>query len=196
MSSFSQLLAPLTRPLLDKIGWDVMAKRERFMLIGLVLMVTGLLIFNFVFSPLLESRKYLQNSIEKKDIELQEMYALQQEYNKLRLQSGDISSLLAKRTKDFTLFSYIEQQATRAKVKRNIKYLKPSKVAREGELQESRVDVKMQRLSTAGLVKFLTGLESEEKVIYVNRLSIQEHGKDVGYLNVVIQVITFTRKAG
>jgi len=58
------------------------------------------------------------------------------------------------------------------------------------------VDMKLQEISTENLVAFLQRLESEENVIYVNRLSIKEHGKEAGYLNVVIQVITFRLKEG
>jgi general secretion pathway protein M len=177
--------------LLEKSGWNRMSGKEQFMVAILIVVVIAILIFHFLFSPLLESRQRLQKSLVKKNIELQQIREMQQEYRSLALQSGNIQERIRKRPKGFTLFSYIEKQATFSKVKRNIKYLKPSEIDLEGELDESRVDMKLQRITTPSLVKFLKGLESEDKVVFINRISIQEHGKDQGYLNVVIQVITF-----
>ena len=182
--------------LLEKSGWHRMSRQEQLMVAGLIVVVTAILIFHFLFSPLLESRQRLQKSLVKKNIELQQMHDMQQEYRGLQLHSGNIQERIRKRPKNFTLFSYIEKQATFAKVKGNIKYLKPSEIDREGDLDESRVDMKLQRITTPSLVNFLKGLESEKDVVFINRISIQEHGKDQGYLNVVIQVITFKISGG
>jgi general secretion pathway protein M len=191
MKLFPLSSSPSIQSLLEKSGWNRMAKREQLMLTGLIITVSALLLFHFLFSPLLDSRQRLQKSLIKKNIELQEIRNMQQEYQALQLQSGNIQDRINKRAKGFTLFSYIEKQATVAKVKKNIKYLKPSEIEKEGALNESRVDMKLQRISTDNLVGFLKGLESDKNVVFINRLSIQEHGKDAGYLNVVIQVITF-----
>lgn len=191
MKLFSLSSSSYIQDLLEKSGWNRMEKREQLMLTGMIAVVSALLLFHFLFSPLLDSRQRLQKSLIKKNTELQEIRDMQQEYQSLLLQSGDIQERINKRAKDFTLFSYIEKQATVAKVKKTIKYLKPSEVEKEGTLNESRVDMKLQRISTANLVGFLKGLESDKNVVFINRLSIQEHGKDQGYLNVVIQVITF-----
>ena len=60
----------------------------------------------------------------------------------------------------------------------------------------SRVDMKLQRITLADLVNFLKGVESAKDVVFINRISIQEHGKDEGYLNTVIQIITFRTGVG
>jgi hypothetical protein len=60
-----------------------------------------------------------------------------------------------------------------------------------GPLRESRVDMKLQKITLKDLVRFLKGVESYEKVVSVNRISIQEHGKEQGYLNAVLQIVTF-----
>lgn len=168
-----------------------MAKREKLMVGALVVFVSALLIFHFLFSPLLDSRQRLNRSLLSKRAELQEIRDLQIEYRALQNQTGDIRERIAKRPKTFTLFSFIEQQATAAKIKEQISYLKPSEVEKEGPLNESRVDMKLQRINLADLVNFLKGLESHKDVVFINRISIQEHGKDEGYVNVVIQIITF-----
>lgn len=191
--SRSQILTKL-QPLLDKLGWQTMERRERLMVSGLVIVVAALLFFSLVVSPLLESRKSLASSLAKKEVELQKVRELQEEYRNLQQTSGDIEQRLAKRPKTFTLFSFIEKQATSAGIKPQIDYLKPSEVEGTGPLRESRVDMKLKKITLDGLVKFLGDVESRENVVTVSRISIQEHGKEAGYLNVVLQIVTF--KAG
>ncbi|MBU0946286.1 MAG: type II secretion system protein M [Proteobacteria bacterium] len=184
-------LPTLLQPLIEKIGWERMVKREKIMLAGLVLFAGSVLLFHFLFSPLLDSRQRLKNSISVKETELQQIRDLQKEYQALQHQTGDIQERISNRPKAFTLFSFIELQAAEAKIKEQISYLKPSEIEGESALKESRVDMKLQRINLDDLVNFLKGLESPKDVVFINRISIQEHGKDEGYVNAVIQIITF-----
>jgi len=177
--------------ILQKTGWHRLAKREQIMVAGLIAGIVLLLLFTLLFSPLLDSRERLQKSILKKQTELHNIQALQQEYRALKQHSGDIRQGLTKRPESFTLFSFIEQQASMVGIKENINYLKPSEVESEGPLRESRVDMKLQKISLKNLVDFLKAVESIENVVSITRISIQEHGKDQDSLNAVIQLVTF-----
>ena len=179
--------------LLEKTGWKRMAKREQLMVGSLIAGIAALLFFSLVFSPLLESRKRLQKSLVKKQVELQEIRTLRKEYQSLQHQSGDTLQRLEQRPANFTLFSFIEQQATLANIKDKIGYIKPGNVESDGPLRESRVDMKLQQISLKNLVDFLKGVESPENVVYTSRISIQEHGKGEGYLNAVIQIVTYDK---
>lgn len=170
-----------------------MAKREQLMVGSLIAGIAALLFFSLVFSPLLESRKRLQKSLLKKQVELQEIRTLQKEYQSLQHQSGDTLQRLTQRPENFTLFSFIEQQATLAEIKQKINYIRPSNVESDGPLHESRVDMKLQQITLENLVNFLKGVESPENVVYTSRISIQEHGKGENYLNAVIQIVTYDK---
>ena len=185
------LLTKKLQFLLEKSGWKRMARREKFMVGGLIIMATALLFFSLIVSPLFDSRQRLQKSLAQKQVELQKIRDLQNEYQILQHTSGDIQKRLATRSANFTLFAFIEQQANAAGIKQQINYLKPSEVESTGPLRESRVDMKLQKITLKDLVKFLKGVESYEKVVSVNRISIQEHGKEQGYLNAVLQIVTF-----
>ena len=180
--------------LINKTGWKRLDKREQIMVGGLIIFLLIMFIIYFIFTPLLDSRQRLQKSIVKKQTELQEIQRLEKEYQALQLHSGDIQERLKKRPPAFTLFSFIEKQATAAGIKEKINYIKPSTVESDGPLQESRVDMKLQQITLENLVNFLKGVESFTQVVSVSRISIQEHGKEEGYLNAVIQVVTFTQQ--
>jgi len=177
--------------LLDKSGWHRMARREQIMVGGLAVFIVALLFFQLIFSPLLDSRQKLQKAVVKKQFELQKIQELQQQYQELENQSGDIRKRISTRPKTFSLFSFIEQQANTVGIKQKIEYLKPSVVEGDGPLVESRVDMKLAKITLAELVKFLQGAESAKNVVFVNRISIQEQSKDEGFISAVIQLITF-----
>ncbi len=179
---------------LQKTGWHRLAKREQIMVGSLLTGIVALLFYALVFSPLLDSRQHLQKSILKKQTELRDIRTLQQEYQSLKQHSGDIQQSLTKRPDSFTLFSFIEQQASMAGIKEKISYMKPSEVESEGTLRESRVDMKLQQISLENLVVFLKAVESKENVTSINRISIQEHGKEQSSLNAVIQLVTYNKR--
>ncbi len=187
-----QNVSSTMQQLLHKLGWQRLAKREKLMVSGLAVVLCLLIFFQFIFSPLLDSRQRLQKSLVTRQNELLLMQNLQQELQQLHKKSGDLQERIGKRAKTFTLFSFIEKEAADAKIKNKIKYMKPSKVEGEAVLHESRVDMKLQDISLASLVEFLKGVEAPEKAVFISRISIQEYGKNKGSLSAVIQVITFT----
>jgi type II secretory pathway component PulM len=180
--------------LLEKFGWNRMARREQIMVAGLVILVATLLVFQLIFSPLLNSRQRLQKSVEKKQHELQQIQELQKQYRDFESKNGDIRKRISTRPKNFSLFSFIEQQANSSGIKENIEYLKPSTTEGERPLEESRVDMKLEQITLSKLVTFLKNAESTKNVVLVNRISIQEQGKNEGGISAVIQFITFKIK--
>ena len=88
----------------------------------------------------------------------------------------------------------MEEKATKAKVKQQINSMTPSTSEGEGALQESRVDLKLERISTQQLVDFLKEIEPIENVVVVKRISIQDNSKEDGALDAVMQIITYTKK--
>lgn len=175
----------------DKSGIDQLGQREKVTLAVGVLFVIGVLVFQFMISPYFENRKRLQKSIQNKQRDLLEMRLLQQEYSELRKQEGGIKTNLAKREKGFTLFTFLDQQAAVADVKQQIKYMKPSVTEGDDEFSESLVEMKLQEVDLARLVRFLRGIESDVNVVSVRRISIQSSSKDEDLLDVILQIVTF-----
>ena len=178
-----------------KTWWNRLAKREQTMVAGLLIGISALFFFSLVVSPLFDTKHRLEKSIAVKQQELQTIKSLQREYQLLQQHSGDMQQRLLQRSPNFTLFSFIEQQAARAGVKDQINYIKPGKTTSDTSLIESRVDMKLQQVTLEKLVNFLQGVESREHVVFIARISIQQYGKGEGYLNAVLQILTYTVQA-
>jgi len=177
-----------------KIGIDNLDSRERKVLLGGILFVLCFLVIQFAVVPFWDGRNNLETSIKKKSEELVKIKELQDEYMRLRVQEGGIRTKIMERTPGFTLFTYLDKQVTKADVKKQIKYMKPSTLEGDDDLNESMVEIKLQRTTLEDLVSFLLLVESEENVVSISRISIQDSGKEQGYLDVIMQVRTFELK--
>jgi general secretion pathway protein M len=100
---------------------------------------------------------------------------------------------LTKREPGFALFSYLERAAGTAKVKENIKSMKPSTSKGQGDYKESTVEVRIEAITLQQLVDYLYRIESPDKVVFVKRMSIQSNKKGKGYIDAILQVLTFLK---
>ncbi len=185
-----QLLKNIRR----KSGVESLDKRERRVLFAGILFVVCFLLFQFIVSPFLESRTKIETSIERKRSELVKIVKLQKEYEVLRSEAGGIKITLSQRAPDFTLFTFLDKQATASNVKNLIKYMKPSTSEENDNLNQSVVEMKLQRVTLKSLVTFLRLVESVDNVVSIRRISIQQSGREQGYLDVIMQIMTFELK--
>ncbi|MDD3815619.1 MAG: type II secretion system protein GspM [Desulfocapsaceae bacterium] len=181
--------------ILGKTGLNKLEKREKRAVLAGALFLFCFALFHFAVAPLIQARQQTQKALITKNEDIIKIHQLQKEYRKLQAQAVEIQDRLQKRPSSFTLFSFIEEQATKAKVKQQINSMTPSTSEGEGPLQESRVDLKLERILLQQLVDFLQQVESTDNVVVIKRLSIQENSKEEGTLDAVMQIITFTKKS-
>jgi len=181
--------------LVDKSGLNKLEKREKQIVTAGLIFLVCFAVFHFLVSPLLQARQQTQKALIHKKEDIQKISQLQAKYYKLQNQAVNIEERLQKRSPSFSLFSFIEEKATNAKVKQQINSMTPSTSEGEGSLRESRVDLKLERISLQQLVDFLKEIESAKDVVMIKRISIQENSREDGALDAVMQVITFTKKS-
>jgi general secretion pathway protein M len=180
---------------LGKTGFNKLEKREKRIVVAGIIFLVCFALFHLTVSPLLQARQQTQKALIQKKEDIKKIRQLQEEYRQLQNQAVNIQNRLQKRSPSFTLFSFIEERATKAKVKQQINSMTPSTSEGEGPLQESRVDLKLEKISLQQLVDFLQQIESTDDVVTIKRISIQENSKEEGLLDVVMQIITFIKKS-
>lgn len=180
----------------EKSGFDQLDFRQKIILSCVLCVLLLFFAYQLLLSPYLDARTRLLNSVARRQADLQEIKKLHQEYKLVKKEEGGIKDRLMKRPQSFALFSFVDQQAEQAKIKGKIKYMKPSVSEGDGPFAESMVEVKLQETTLEELVAFLKLIESEENVVSLRRLSIQESGKEQGYLDVILQIVTFVQETG
>lgn len=184
------------RAIREKSGYDQLDSRQRILLFVAVVLLLLFGVFQLIVSPYYDARERLLSSVQKRQEELQQIQKLRQDYLLIKKEEGGVKDRLAKRAKNFALFSFVDQQAEQAKIKEKIIYMKPSLLEGDGVLRESLVELKLQETTLEELVGFLKFIESRDNVVTLRRISIQESGKEQGYLDVIMQIVTFVEATG
>lgn len=176
-----------------KSGIEKLSSRERWVLFGGIGFVLCFAVLQLVIIPVVDAQANLERSISRKKIELNQIRELQQDYYTLKSEEGTVQARIDQREPGFTLFTFLDQQATEAKVKKQIMYMKPSTVVGD-ELNEAMVEMKLQQITLNDLVGFLRLVESDEHVVFIRRFSVQESGDKQGYFDSILQIVTFEKK--
>jgi general secretion pathway protein M len=168
-----------------------LAKREKYLVSFAAIAIALFLIFQFLVFPFFEERKRIQRGIRAREEGLKEMVRLEAEYQIHKKGFQGIKQILARREKGFTLFSFLEKAAGESELKGHIKYMKPSDSKGTGPYKESMVEMKLEGITLNQLVGYLYRIESAENIVSIKRISIQENKKESGYLDTILQVLTF-----
>jgi general secretion pathway protein M len=168
-----------------------LARREKYFISIAAVSISIFLLFEFLIFPFLANRERIQGGLKAKEERMREIVMLGAEYQAIKKSSQVIDQLLAGRKKGFTLFSFLDRAAGEAEVKDHIKYMKPSTSKGKGPYKESIIEMKLNAITLNQLVGYLYRIESPENVIKIKRISITENKKGSGYIDAVLQVLTF-----
>jgi len=168
-----------------------LAKREKYLVSAAACCVALFLLFQFMVFPFFENRTRILKGIKSKEKGLQEIIKLRAEYQTFQKASQGVRQTLSRRKKGFPLFSFLEEAAGKTQIKAHIKYMKPSTSPGMGLYKESMVEMKLEGVTLEQLVGYLYNIESPNNLVNIKRISIGEDRKQKGYLDAIIQVLTF-----
>jgi hypothetical protein len=174
----------------EKSGYDQLEPREKFLVRFGGIFCIVFLIFQFVVSPYFSARQRLARSVREKKAELVKIVALQKRYRQLQGLVSSGANGITGRSADFSLFSFVEEQALRADIKKQMSSMRP--LPMEGKSSELAVEIKLQEVSLGRLVAFLQLVEDPEKMVFVQTLSIQESPR-INFVDVIMQIATKVR---
>ncbi len=153
-------------------------------------------LLQFLVFPLVDKRERAIKAISSKEKQLVEMEEMIAKYKVLGQQNNSLARILDQRDNKFSLFSFLESNAAKSKVKNHINYMKPSEISGDGALKQSLVEMKFRAISITQLVTFLELTESSENLVGIKRISIQENTKQKGTLDVILQIVSIDSISG
>jgi general secretion pathway protein M len=168
-----------------------LGKREKYLVWLGAGSIAVFFLFQFIIFPFFDDRDRTRRGVRAKEEGLKEIMMMSAEYQALKKGSQGIQNILARRKSNFTLFSFLESAAGDAEVKAHIKYMKPSDSQDAGPYKESMVEMKLEGITLKQLVGYLYRIESPENAISVKRISVKESKGASGYMDAVLQVLTF-----
>jgi general secretion pathway protein M len=168
-----------------------LSKREKYFVSTALCAVAIFCLLQFIIIPFFHKRERLESGCRAKEKVFEEISALSAEYKAYKKRSLGISSIIKKRKKGFTLFSFLEKMAGDTAVKDHIKYMKPSELQTTGPYKETMVEIKLEEITLKQLVDYLYSVEMSGNAIGLKRISIKENKNESGHIDAILQVVTF-----
>ena len=174
-----------------KAFWNQLTAAQKYCAAGGAALASVFLILQLTVFPLWEARQKLDRSIAANERVLKEMTALGREYAALKEQAEDIRQALARRPRDFTLFSYLEKKAAETQLKSNLKYINPSRPVAAGAFEESSVEMKLDAMTMKQITDFLFAVESPRDLVRIRKIAIAKMKESPEYLTMTLQATTY-----
>ena len=168
-----------------------LAKREKYFVSIAACVIFVFLFLNIAVVPFFEKRSRLKRGIRSMEGEILEMSGLINEYRTLEQSSKKIQELIEGRKSGFTLFSFLETAAGEVNIKDHITYMKPSIAESQGYYKESMVEMQLEAITLAQAAAYIQKIESSKDFIVVKRISIKKNNTKPGYLDLVMQLVTY-----
>lgn len=168
-----------------------LSKRERFLLAAGVLFLLGFVFHQLIADPFLTKKQRLERSLHTKAANVLEMKLLQKEYQQISENKRDIMGRLQSRSPEFSLFTFVEQQIDTVRMKERVTSIKPGVSDYQEGVRQALIDLKIEGIVLAQLVDFLASIESFDKVVFVERIVVQNNSREDGLLDVILSVLTF-----
>jgi len=167
-----------------------LAKREKLFVYAVVSAAAVFFLLQFLIFPFFDRMSRIQKGIPAREDTLREVAALRAEYLAREQEIQETEKAISGRKKDFTLFSFLEEAAGKARVQPHIKYMKPSDFRVSGPYRVAMVEIKLEDITLKQLVSYLSHIESPEKIIAVKRMSVRRKKEGSGRLDALLQVVT------
>ncbi len=168
--------------------------RERIAVTAAAVVVISGLVFSMFVSPIWEKKVRLENVAQKKGLELVKFRERAIHYGELEKSVADLEKRLSGRKQGFSILGTLESVARQAGVQDRIASMKPVKGKQDPGLEETSVEVRLEKLDLARTVEFLKRIEETRDFVIVKRLRMKSRFDDPQLLDVTVLASTLEAK--
>ncbi len=168
--------------------------RERFLVGGAALFAAAALVNALVLSPTLEGRDRWRSMADRKREDLTRFLNLSERYRDLEAGLAEAQHRMSGPVSGASLLAELETMARRLGVQDQIVSMKPATVKLESGIEESSVEMRVEKLDMKSLVDFLAGLEEKDGSVQVRKLRIKKRFDDPSLLDATLLVSTLEAK--
>ena len=175
--------------------WQNLQSRERLFVGGAGAALVVFLIFKLAIDPMFKHYAELDRQIVTARRQLNELRTMQQEYQRQKSVVDSINSQL-KKQQNFAIFSRLEELAGQTGIRNNILYMKPTVSTPSEVYNEESVEIKMEGVTLAQLVRYLHQVENSPQLLKIKRLETKPRFDNRQLLTATFRVSAFTLKEG
>jgi general secretion pathway protein M len=174
-----------------KTFWEKLDAKQQKLVAGAAILVLIVLILEIAVFPFWEAKTKLTKAIQVNQKKLDELSKLDAEFTLQEAAMAKIKRAMSARSADFTLFAYLEKKATQANVRGRIKQMNSSKGIQSISLEESLIDMKLEKITIKQLTDFLYFVESPADLVKIKKIAINKMKESPEYLSAQLQISSF-----
>ncbi len=167
-----------------------LSTREKWIVAAGLACLTVLGLWLGVWEPAQAHLALQERRVEAKRAEYKEIQELAERFDRLSGQIEEIE-LVMRRSRDFSILSYLEGLATRQQVKDRIVQMKPKTGEATKFYRENAVEIRMEKVRLPELVRYLYQVENSPELLRVKQLRINPRFDDSDLLDVRFQVSSY-----
>ncbi len=186
-------LDPLTGAM--RARYQKLEPRERVLVRILGAVFAIFLVYNYIFTPIIDTVGGLSGRIQQRRHDAVEVAHMMRTYWQLQADLATMRKRTVPAGGDFSLFSVIEQALTRAPGKDKIGSITPADKQIPGGLTQHTVEVRLNALNLGQIVDMLYGLQAMNVPVTVSSLHISRRTQDSHTFDVEMTCVALGRNA-
>lgn len=163
--------------------------RERLIVVGGGLGAVVLIVWALLVDPAFSDAKRLDKLTARKQGTAVALSEILTDYRQLEAKMGAAASRPV--DKNFSLLSFLEGLSSRARIKSNIKYMRPTTSDVTDTVREHAVEIKVAKVRLSAVVDVLTQVERSPHSLRVKRLHIKRIYSSPDLLDVTFVVARY-----
>jgi len=171
------------------------SNREKYVLISGGLFLVLFFGIRLGILPIFEKRDNYERILKEKQIALEEMMTLQQQFQAVSSDFDSRKKVLSNRKEGFSLFSFLDAEAQKGGLKDKVAYMTPSsKKMEKSAYSTDTVKFKLTEVYLKELMDLLYHIETSENGVTITALLLTKTGKSNDRLDAVIETETLMLK--
>jgi general secretion pathway protein M len=144
--------------------------RERWVVLAGLLVLAGLIAWYGLLNPYLSTMRSLERKIAASETNLERVTQMSEQILQLRQQ---LASADRQQSGGRPLFSQVESIAEQTGVREQLLAMRPQPATTQGEFRQQLVEIRLEKLSLAQLVKLLHAIEYQSGGVQVKSLRVK-----------------------
>lgn len=164
--------------------------RERWLAIGLIILVTAWALFVLGIRPTIERIKTLDRVIPEKQRELEELQVKSAQYLTFRAGLDDLKRKAVSEENGFELLPFLESISAELHLAEKVVTMKQEVLRLDSNYCEIIVETKLENLTLRKLLEFLLKIKSSGHFLRIKSLYAKKNTTNPNLLDTVIQIST------
>jgi hypothetical protein len=181
------------KEIIDKI--KNLSQREKVIVGGAGLFIVCLLCYFVVISPAQERSRLLSRLITQKEREYQELLLVRTDYQRLKAAEDEIVRRISAGGSIAPL-TYLEQLAQKVGLRERIEQMKPLPTISTPRYAITPVQLRFKGAGLQEVITYLYEIENAPSPFQIKRLTIKPTPRTAGYLDVTLEILTFSVTGG